>query len=937
MASTSDRSSASSNGSPATSKSTAAKQRHGRTGADGDTGEQPSNLQSAVYLAPRISPPVSGPASAANSTLSSREPSPVRLTPRVSNNNLKATARASRSNKSSTSPSPNRGAANAGTGVTTVPSSATAVQNAFSQLNKPDLQQPASVEPSLDVPGPEKTTMPPPPPRRTSDSSSRGTTSASRRRTSITSGACRSPEPGNSSRRSQQESTPANISTKRSSLAPPPDEIVLSPTKTNADDSDTGIRRAPGRNASGGGSTLETVEEASLPSTPMTDKTTKSQPDESQPPQQKTDEAVKQTVESGSESGGNKSSGKEENRLKVATTRPPGDVLPKRSFTSLNSARGKPGDGSVRNMIVETETVTSIPQVSLGVGAGDRGGSGRNDQGGTVRVKQSMETIRPKKEKKKTTRKPTSISGTASSKADIFEAKVASAVDEADVSDSDETFVYESNPPDPHPGRQHRYHSRTPSTTSMASQADQFVGRSRSGLRDGHGVTGKRSMKFTNNYNNLDGDAGDLEQGRGSGRGDSNGRYHHIGRHGRGGAYPSLFDSDSPFPQSQTQSRSSRHYISNGFRQNRRANNPRAYQNYRTMGSPKNMGDAYADDFDGDGADDERTPLVGSGRGLRSRNGRRPGSASLRQMEYLEQRQRNFFSRYGGCVIAAFLVFLLIGGAATLIIALTKPLLDVHVTKISNVLASEQEIMLDLNVNAINPNIFPIAIGSMDVNIFARSRFVGSEKFWRDHGQHPDHFPRVERSKQRAELAQIVRRAMSGFAESGVHATDGVDRGTDPIPEDPSGDAQTMLLGRVFEFDSPLIFDPSPWTHLPSSSVGGIRLARPGNKTEEGGTERWERVLQHPFELIVRGVVKYSLPLSSSVRSASISSKVEVNPDKDGDGDGDGDEDGGPHNDTVQINVRRLTSTKAGTLPLAASASAASAVSPVLFARMFSS
>ncbi|KAL1980970.1 hypothetical protein VTN96DRAFT_3271 [Rasamsonia emersonii] len=913
MASTADRPSASPSGSSATSKSTAAKPKgaapaRGRSGPDGDTTDQNlPNPPSTVSLPPRISPPVSAPASAATSTFSSRESSPVRVTPRASSNNL---ARASRSHKSSTSPSPNRGAVNAGPGVTTVPSSATAVQTAFSQLSKPDLQQPAPVDPSLDVPSPDKSNMPPPP-RRTSDSASRAPTPASRRRTSITRGASRSPGPANASRRleqqqqqqqqQQQESTPANISTKRSALAPPPEEGVTSPTKANADDSDTGLRRGPSRTASGGGSTLETVEEASLPSTPMTDKTTKSQTEEA--PLPKIEEAVKQMAESGSESGGNKSSGsKDENRPKAATTRPSGDVLPKRSFTSLNSAR-KPGDGSVRNMIVETETVTSIPQVSLGVGTGERGSS-RNDQGGTVRMKPSMETIRPKKEKKKSTRKPT---GNASSKADIFEAKVASAVDEADVSDSDETFVYESNPPDPHPGRQHRYHSRTPSTTSMASQVDQFVGRSRSGLRDGHGVTGKRSMKFTNNnnYNNLDGDGGDLEQGRGSGRVDSNGhssRHHHFGRHGRGGVYPSFFDGDSPFPQSQSQaSRSSRHYFSNGFRQNRRGNNPRAYQNYRTIGSPKNMGDAYADDFDGDGADDERTPLVGSGRGLRSRNGRRPNSASLRQMEYLEQRHRTCFSRYGGCLIAAFLVFLLIGGAATLLVALTKPLLDVHVTKISNVLASEQEIMLDLNVNAINPNIFPIAIGSMDVNLFARSRYVGSEKFWRDHGPHPDNpFPRVERSKRRAELAQMVRRALAEPQPSSpeVQATDGVDRGTDPIPEDPSGDAQTMLLGRVFEFDSPLIFDPSPWARQPSSSSGGIRLARPGNKTEEGGTERWERVLQHPFELIVRGVVKYSLPLSSSVRSASISSKVQVSPDR------DGDDDGGPRNDTVRINRR---------------------------------
>jgi hypothetical protein len=776
----------------------------------------------------------------------------------------------------------------------------------FTLQIKPDLE-PQSGDKQLDDIDPEKTSMPPPP-------------RTSKRRSSITSESSRSPAPGNTSQPPDPESL-ANISTKRISLTPPSEEETLPPSKSNSDDGDVANRRVSTRNA---GSTLETVQEASDPSTPLVDMTTKGQLEE--PLLQRIDEAAGRAAESGSESGGNKSSGSKEGNRKTSVTRPAGDILPKKSFTSLNSARSKPGDGSVRNMIVETETVSSIPQVSLGVGTGERGNSTRNDQGGTIRMKPSTETIRPKKDKKKTTRKPPNVPGIASSKADIFEAKVASAIDDADVSDSDETFVYESNPPEPSAGRHHRYHSRTPSTTSMASQADQFVGRSRLAPRDGHGVTGKRSMKFTNNHNNLDGEAGELDQRGVSGRGDSNGhstRHHHAGRYGRGGAYPSLFDSDSPFPQTQGQSpRSPRHHIGNGFRQSRRGNNPRGHPNYRTMGGPKSMSDTYMDDFDADGADDERTPLMGSTRTPRSRNGRRPGSASMRQMEYLEQRQRNCVSRHGGCIIATFLMLILIGGAATFITALTRPLLDVHVTKISNVLASEQEIMLDLNVNAINPNIFPIAIGNMDVNIFARSRYVGSDKFWRDHGPHPDDFPRVRHSRQRTELAQLVRRGSSALSESSyleVHTTDGVDHGTNPIEEDPSGDAQTMLLGRVFNFDSPIIFDPSPWRRIPSTSAGEIRLTKPGNKTEEGGTERWERVLQHPFELIVRGVVKYSLPLSSSVRSASISTKVQVSPDQDGDQDGD-EKDGNNRNGTVHTSIVNSSKSK----------------SPILLSRMFS-
>ena len=109
---------------------------------------------------------------------------------------------------------------------------------------------------------------------------------------------------------------------------------------------------------------------------------------------------------------------------------------------------------------------------------------------------------------------------------------------------------------------------------------------------------------------------------------------------------------------------------------------------------------------------------------------------------------------------------------------------------------------------------------------------------------------------------------------------DGVDEGTDPI-DDPGEGMQKMLLGRVFEFDSPLVFDASPFRRSSSSSVAGIRLAKPGNKTEEGGSARWERALQHDFDLIVRGVIKYQLPLSFKPKSTKIASRIQVTPEDD--------------------------------------------------------
>ena len=84
-----------------------------------------------------------------------------------------------------------------------------------------------------------------------------------------------------------------------------------------------------------------------------------------------------------------------------------------------------------------------------------------------------------------------------------------------------------------------------------------------------------------------------------------------------------------------------------------------------------------------------------------------------------------------------------------------------------------------------------------------------------------------------------------------------------------------MLLGHVHQFDNPLTFDGSFWRRQAHYSTASLRLNKPGNQTELGGTERWERVLQHPFDLIVRGVLNYQIPLGGAKHKASVSSRVE--------------------------------------------------------------
>lgn len=625
--------------------------------------------------------------------------------------------------------------------------------------------------------------------------------------------------------------------------------------------------RVPGRGPSTGASSLETVAESSVPTTPSIGPTLNS------PLDQKIDVSsldhnsearAELPTRDGEGSGSENASASKPAPQKVETEKRPRapstsrtSELAKRSLTSLTTAKKPPSADPPRTMTVETETVTSMPQLLNP----DRGVSGR-DGNGSVRTKASTETIRPKKEKKKTSRKAPSLhAGTVTSKADLFEAKVASAVDEADSSDSDETFVYESNPVD----RPSRHHSRTPSATSLASQ-DQHGPRSKHGLRSGsQAIAGKKSMKFSNSAYNNHGDGEQGSEGRGSQRNaTSTPRHHHISRHGRP-HHTSILDTDSPFTQASKQ-HSPRSSVNNISRFSR-PNSPRL-PNGRMPASPR-KGESF-DPYE-DAADDERMPLMGSVRVNRSRHSRRPHSATFRPIEYDDAYERTNCGRYGSCAFLGFVVLMVCVGITTFVMALNRPLVDVSIKHIQNVLASEQEIMLDLEVEAVNTNLFTITIGDLDVNLFAESPYVGSTGEW---------------ETAEPNLRWGRRNSDSSYSWPPWHSDDGVDEGTDPI-DDPEPGTQKMLLGRVLEFDSPLSFDASPVRRTHASSVGEIRLAKPGNRTEEGGSARWERVLQHPFDLIVRGVVKYQLPLSSRVRSAKIGSRIKVLPSDDtGDSDG---------------------------------------------------
>lgn len=631
------------------------------------------------------------------------------------------------------------------------------------------------------------------------------------------------------------------------------------------------------------------------------------------------------TNDSGSESGSVKG-----DRRRPSFSVPP-TLATRQSSASVktNAPKSKPSEGSAQHMTVETETVTSIPQVSLAPVPTKEGGNG------TLRAKPSSETIRPKKEKKKTNRKhPNVTSGTgethylsstvhaprlrhhqsmrsvssttdalisptklcvqstcddearsprrsstpnirnaytmaglltktraASSKADIFEAKIASAVDEADTSDSEETFVYDSNPPDTG-DRPRRYHSRTPSATSMVSQVDRNGMRSIGSIMENPGPSGvKKNMKFVNTFNSSGNDSGMAdEEGKGtvrtvpgSGRGTSRVHHHHFGRWGRNGTngHTSLFDNEAPFHVSALTAQRSK-FATNNSRQPSGPPSPRFLNAGRLAATGKRgMPSASYDLDETTGADDERTPLIqGSIRSNRSGRSRRQ-PVSMRSLESQNyHRNPSMLNRFASCLVLTVMLLLVVSGAIGFMFATSQPLTDVELKSINTVIASESELMFDLSVKAHNPNVVVVVVDQADIEVFAKSPHAGTGSEWRlpKDGQNPDGTWGGGRKPHSGDMDEPV-----------------------------DDKAPNMRLGTISHLDSPLSFEGSFFNQGVSASTGEVRLLKPGNGTT-GGSDRWENILQDEFDLIIKGVLKYSLPLSQRVRSVTISGRTTVKP-----------------------------------------------------------
>ncbi|KAI0016509.1 vacuolar segregation subunit 7-domain-containing protein [Xylariomycetidae sp. FL0641] len=393
----------------------------------------------------------------------------------------------------------------------------------------------------------------------------------------------------------------------------------------------------------------------------------------------------------------------------------------------------------------------------------------------------------------------------------------------------------------------------------MISQVDRNNMRSIHHVLEGgpHNPPIKKNMKFVNTFTGIapEGVLGE-DDGRGSSRSNAgsargSGRHpHHPGRWGRnnGSSHLSLFDQESPFPSA---GRAKFSGISS--RQSSNPPSPRFAnsRNWVTNGKRQMTLPGSYDMDDTTGADDERTPLLapGTARSARSTRSRRSQLHRNLEAQTYHRQAPSFLNRFASCLVLTVMLLLVITGAIGFMFATSQPLTDIELVKIGNVLASETELMMDVTVKAHNPNVVVVMIDSADLEVFAKSPHAGDESQWWRH-PHGDELGILDDPKN-----------------------------DPPIIDDPPTDdsSPNMRLGNILTFDSPLSYEGSFFQSGISTSTGELRLSQPGNGTDSG-TERWERIISEEFTLIVKGVLKYTLPLSQRVRSVAISGKTTVKP-----------------------------------------------------------
>jgi hypothetical protein len=212
------------------------------------------------------------------------------------------------------------------------------------------------------------------------------------------------------------------------------------------------------------------------------------------------------------------------------------------------------------------------------------------------------------------------------------------------------------------------------------------------------------------------------------------------------------------------------------------------------------------------------------------------------------EKQSKCWPGLAGTAILVFTLLVLTMLTIGFVFQTSRSLEYVNLQNLTNIVVSQEELVMDVHVEAGNPNILPVVIGdSVNLDVFARS----------------DHFDDKPKKGQRK------RRSVATFWP------------WDPSPITPPKnltEGSSLLLGTIRSLEAPLSFPPSSFSRLNTTvQKGQMKLFGPAvNATD--GPEKWKKCIAANFELIVRGTMKYRAPIGGRERAVAVEWRGTVDP-----------------------------------------------------------
>lgn len=174
-----------------------------------------------------------------------------------------------------------------------------------------------------------------------------------------------------------------------------------------------------------------------------------------------------------------------------------------------------------------------------------------------------------------------------------------------------------------------------------------------------------------------------------------------------------------------------------------------------------------------------------------------------------------------------------VGFSLGFILATTKELEDVQILLIDQAVVALDELVFNVAVLAVNPGWFTIDIADVDLLVFAKLGYL-------DDPDSPHHYA-----------------------------------------------VETVVLGLVYQFSLPISFTGGVFNSERQTQVAEVKLVGPGRNVtgldsdSKDNWNKWNRIIKHPFDLILRGNLQYKLPMSSQPRFVSVNKVAYIDPNSD--------------------------------------------------------